>query len=75
MIGQQVARDYTDRQISVHVSNYKLITWLYEHTEVIDKRHVDEEVELTFRVRKNELKQIDALINSSQTFGDNAANP
>ncbi|MGB7510726.1 MAG: GTPase HflX, partial [Pelodictyon phaeoclathratiforme] len=64
MIGQQVARDYSERKISVHVSNYKLITWLYEHTEVIDKRHVDEEVELTFRVRKNELKHIDALINS-----------
>ncbi len=75
MIGQQVNRDYTERQISVHVSNYKLITWLYEHTEVIDKRHVDEEVELTFRVRKHELKQIDALINSSQTLGDHAANP
>jgi len=75
MIGQQVARDYSERKISVHVSNYKLITWLYEHTEVIDKRHVDEEVELTFRVRKNELKHIDALINSSQTLIDDAANP
>ena len=75
MIGQQVARDYSERKISIHVSNYKLITWLYEHTEVIDKRHVDEEVELTFRVRKNELKHIDALINSSQTLIDDAANP
>lgn len=75
MIGLQVARDYSERKISVHVSNYKLITWLYEHTEVIDKRHVDEEVELTFRVRKNELKHIDALINSSQTLIDDAANP
>ncbi|MFZ4525408.1 MAG: GTPase HflX [Chlorobium sp.] len=65
-IGQQVAREYTERHISVHVSNYKLITYLYEHTEVIDKRHVDEEVELTFRVRNTELKQIDALINASQ---------
>ena len=65
-ISQQVAREYTERHISVHVSNYKLITYLYEHTEVIDKRHVDEEVELTFRVRNTELKQIDAFINASQ---------
>ncbi len=67
-IGLHIARDYTERKISVHVSNYKLITYLYEHTEVIDKRYVDEEVELTFRVRKNQLKHIDALINSSQTI-------
>ena len=65
-ISQQVAREYTERHISVHVSNYKLITYLYEHTEVIDKRHVDEEVELTFRVRNSELKQIDAHLNASQ---------
>jgi len=66
MIGRQVAREYTERHISVHVSNYKLITYLYEHTEVIDKKHVDEEVELTFRVRNNQSKHIDALINASQ---------
>ena len=68
MIGEQVAREYAERKISVHVSNYKLITYLYEHTEVIDKRYLDEEVELTFRVRKNQIKHIDALINSSQTL-------
>ncbi len=65
-IGQQVAREYTERHISVHVSNYKLISYLYEHTEVIDKNYVDEEVELTFRVRNNQLSHIDALINASQ---------
>ncbi len=68
MIGEQVAREYIERKISVHVSNYKLISYLYEHTEVIDKRYLDEEVELTFRVRKNQIKHIDALINSSQTL-------
>ncbi|MEI7824589.1 MAG: GTPase HflX [Chlorobiaceae bacterium] len=73
IIAEQIDRDYTERKISVHVSNYKLITYLYEHTEVIDKRYVDEEVELTFRVRKNQLKHIDALINSSQIIHDDAA--
>ncbi len=72
IIAEQIDRDYTERKISVHVSNYKLITYLYEHTEVIDKRYVDEEVELTFRVRKNQLKHIDALINSSQIIHDDA---
>jgi len=66
MIGQQVARDYTERNISVHVSNYKLISYLYEHTEVIGNRCIDEFVELTFRVRKNQLKHIDAMIKSSE---------
>ena len=73
IIAENVSRDYAERKISVHVSNYKLITLLYEHTEVIDKRYVDEEVELTFRVRKNQLKHIDALINSSQILHDDAA--
>ena len=72
IIAEQIDRDYTERKISVHVSNYKLITYLYEHTEVIDKLYVDEEVELTFRVRKNQLKHIDALINSSQIIHDDA---
>ncbi len=66
MIAQQIDREYTERHISVHVSNYKLITYLYEHTEVIDKCYVDEEVEVTFRVRNTELKHIDALVNASQ---------
>jgi len=65
-IGHQVARDYTERHLTLHVSNYKLITYLYEHTEVLEKKHIDENVELTIRVRNNQLKQIDALINTTQ---------
>jgi len=73
IIGKHVARDYQDRKISTHVSNYKLISYLYEHTEVIDKRCIDEEVELTFRVHKHQLKHIDALIASSQKLHYDAA--
>lgn len=73
MIGHHVARDYIERKIMTHVSDHKLITYLYEHAEVIDKRYVDEEVELTFRVRKNQLKHIDALIKSSPKLHHDAA--
>jgi GTP-binding protein HflX len=66
LISQHVARDYQERHISIHVSNYKLISYLYEHTEVIDEHCIDEEVELTFRVHKHQLKHIDALIATSQ---------
>ena len=65
IIGQLLAREYTERKISLHVAEYKLISYLYEHTEVIDNCCIDEQVELTFRVRKSQLKHIDALIASS----------
>jgi GTP-binding protein HflX len=66
IIGRHVARDYKERKIRTHVSNYKLIGYLYDNTEVIDKRHIDEDVELTFRVHKNRIKHIDAFVNASQ---------
>ncbi|MEI6846833.1 MAG: GTPase HflX [Chlorobiaceae bacterium] len=66
IIGRHVARDYKERKILTHVSNYKLIGYLYENTEVIHKRHLDEDVELTFRVHKNQIKHIDAIVNASQ---------
>jgi len=65
IIGQHLAREYTERKISVHVADYKLISYLYEHTEVIDNCCIDEQVELTFRVRKSQRKHIDALNASS----------
>ena len=73
IIGQHVANDYQERFISVHVSDYKLISYLYEHTEVIDNRYIDEEVELTFKVHKNQLKHIDSLIKSNEKLHHDAA--
>ncbi len=73
IIGQHVANDYQERFISVHVSDYKLISYLYEHTEVIDNRCIDEEVELTFKVHKNQLKHIDSLIKSNEKLHHDAA--
>ncbi|NTW62617.1 MAG: GTPase HflX [Chlorobiaceae bacterium] len=66
IISDHVALDYRERKIRTHVSNYKLIGYLYEHTEVVSKRYLDEDVELTFRVHKNSLKHIDALIKPLQ---------
>lgn len=66
IIGRHVARDYKERKILTHVSNYKLIGYLYDNAEVIDKRFLEEDVELTFRVHKNQIKHIDALVCASQ---------
>jgi GTP-binding protein HflX len=60
-IAEHVALDYTERKIRVHVADYKLIGYLYEHTEVTDRQCIDEEIELTFQVHKHTLKHIDAL--------------
>jgi GTP-binding protein HflX len=64
-ISTHVARDYKTRKVRTHVSNYKLIGYLYDHAEVIDKKHIDEEVQLTIRVHRNNLKQIDAMLKAS----------
>lgn len=66
IIARHVALDYTRRKIVTHVSNYKLIGYLYRETEVIGKRHLDEDVELTFMVHRNKARHIDAFIASSQ---------
>lgn len=64
-IANHVAKDYKERKVRTHVSNYKLIGYLYDHAEVIDKKFVDEEVHLTIRVHRNNIKQIDAMLKAS----------
>ncbi|NTU91967.1 MAG: GTPase HflX [Chlorobiaceae bacterium] len=64
-ISDHVAREYRVRKVRTHVSNYKLIGYLYDNTEVIEKKHVDEQVFLTIRVHRNNLKHIDALLKAS----------
>jgi GTPase len=64
-ISDHVAREFRVRKVRTHVSNYKLIGYLYDNTEVIEKRHVDEQVFLTIRVHRNNIKQIDALLKAS----------
>lgn len=73
IVARHVALDYTQRKIVTHVSNYKLIGYLYRETEVTGKRHVDEDVELTYMVHKNRAKHIDAHIASQQLQHDIAA--
>ncbi|NTV01653.1 MAG: GTPase HflX [Chlorobiaceae bacterium] len=64
-ISDHVSREFRVRKVKAHVSNYKLIGYLYDHAEVIEKRHVDELVYLTIRVHRNNLKQIDAMLKAS----------
>lgn len=61
-IGDYVARDYEQRSLRIHISNYKLIGYLYDHAEVIDKKYVDEDIVLEYRAHQKNLKQIDARI-------------
>ncbi|MCF8216390.1 MAG: GTPase HflX [Chlorobium sp.] len=65
-VSDHLTRDFRERKLRIHVSNYKLIGYLYDHAEVMGKQYLDEEIELTFRVHKNLLKHVDALINASE---------
>ena len=64
-ISDHVAREFRVRKVRTHVSNYKLIGYLYDNTEVIDKRYIDEQVYLTIRVHRNNIKHIDAMLKAS----------
>ena len=72
-IGDYVARDYQLRTLRTHISNYKLIGYLYDHTEVIDKKYVDEDIVLEYRVHYKNLKQIDARIAAAEKEGSHVA--
>jgi len=72
-IGDHLAKDFRERKIRTHVSNYKLIGYLYEHAEVIEKHYLDEEIELTYRVHKNSIKHIDAHISAFREMEHAAA--
>ncbi len=64
-ISEHLAKEFKVRKVRTHVSNYKLIGYLYDHAEVIDKKHVDDQVLLTVRVHRNNLKKIDAMLKAS----------
>jgi GTP-binding protein HflX len=72
-ISDHVARDYKVRKVRTHVSNYKLIGYLYDNTEVIEKKHIDELVYLTIRVHRNNIKQLDAMLKASASMKHAAA--
>ncbi|MCG8375971.1 MAG: GTPase HflX [Chlorobiales bacterium] len=72
-VSNYVARDYQCRTLRTHISNYKLIGYLYKHTEVIDKKYVDEDVVLEYRAHNNNLKQIDARIAATEKESSHVA--
>ena len=72
-VSNYVARDYQCRTLRTHISNYKLIGYLYKHTEVIDKKYVDEDVVLEYRAHNNSLKQIDARIAATEKESSHVA--
>lgn len=72
-IGDYVARDYELRSVRTHVSNYKLIGYLYDHAEVIDKKYIDEDIVLEYRAHYKNLKQIDARIAAAEKESSHVA--
>ncbi len=65
-VGEYVARQYQERRIRTHVANYKVIGYIYEHAEVLDKRYEDEDVIITYRAHTRNLKHIDARVKAFQ---------
>lgn len=72
-VGDYIARDYQLRTVRTHMSNYKLIGYLYDHAEVIDKRYVEEDVVLECRVHYKNLKHIDAWVEAFEKENSHVA--
>lgn len=72
-IGEYILRDYEVRTIRTHISNYKLIGYLYDHTEVIGKKYVGEDIVLEYRAHYKNIKQIDARVEASEKESSNVA--
>ncbi len=65
-VGDHVARDYRLRTLRTHVSNYKLIGYLYKHAEVLEKLHDGEDVVLRYRAHLKNLRHIEAKVEASE---------
>ncbi len=65
-IGEHLAKEFEVRTIRTHISNYKLVGYLYDNAEVTDKRYEDENVILEFRAPSKRIKQIEAKVEASE---------
>lgn len=72
-IGNYLTRDYRERSLRTHISNYKLIGYLYDHAEVLDRKYIDEDVVIMYRVHYRYLKQIDARIEAAEKESSHVA--
>jgi len=72
-VSDYVARDYRERTLRVHVADYHLISYLYEHAEVLDRRQEDEDVVITYRAHQNRLPDIDTRIKALDEGASNVA--
>jgi len=72
-VSAYIERDYKESTIRTHISNYKLIGYLYDHAEVIEKKHEDEDVVLKYRAHYKDLKQIEARIAASEKTNSHVA--
>ena len=72
-IGNYLTRDYRERSLRTHISNYKLIGYLYDHAEVLDRKYIDEDVVIMYRAHYRYLKQIDARIEAAEKESSHVA--
>ena len=61
-VGENLDRDYRCCSLRTHISNYKLIGYLYKHAEVLDKHYIDEDIIIEYKARVQDLSRIDARI-------------
>ncbi|NTV47433.1 MAG: GTPase HflX [Chlorobiales bacterium] len=61
-IGEVMLEEFVERHVRIHVSDYKLISYLHEKTEILDKKYDGEDVVIQFRVPKKILSHIEALL-------------
>ncbi|NTW50840.1 MAG: GTPase HflX, partial [Chlorobiales bacterium] len=66
-IGNVMLEEFEERQVRIHVSDYKLISYLHEKTEVLEKHYDGEFVELHLRVSKKLQKMIFAMLEKPST--------
>lgn len=71
-IGEVMLEEYEERRARIHVSDYKLISYLHEKTEVLDKHYDGEDVIILFRVPKKLASLVDAALKTKTTVGHHA---
>ncbi|MCS7013252.1 MAG: GTPase HflX [Chloroherpetonaceae bacterium] len=57
-----ISAEFQERQVRVHVSHYKFISFLHDKAEVLEKHYDGEYIEVRFRAPKKMLAQIDATL-------------
>lgn len=64
-ISHHLAREYSEKTVRIHVADYRMIGYLYDHAEVLVCKYIDDVAEVTFRARAASMQNIEAALQSS----------